>query len=106
MPSGTPPPPITPPDSPQCCFSVVPSTSAAASAIAGLLGIDLTGIDVPVGLSCSPITALGNNWSAESLRLSRHFTQDTSDGMISLICDAPKKEWAALIAINCVPLTA
>jgi hypothetical protein len=51
-----------PPTSNQCCRSVVLSTSTAASAVAGILGLDLTGLDVPVGLSCSPITVGGDNW--------------------------------------------
>ncbi|KAJ7895317.1 hydrophobin 2 [Mycena leptocephala] len=89
MPNGTPPPPVTPPSSPQCCTSVVPSTSSAASAVAALVGLDLTGIDVPVGLSCSPITVGGNNC-----------------GSTSVTCDAPEKEWGGLIAINCIPITA
>ncbi|KAJ7819085.1 hypothetical protein B0H14DRAFT_3876821 [Mycena olivaceomarginata] len=54
IPTGTPPPPVTPPTSPQCCASTVPSSSTAASAVAALLGLDLTGLDVLVGLSCSP----------------------------------------------------
>jgi hypothetical protein len=62
MPNGTPPPPVTPPTSPQCCSSVVPSSSSAASAVAALVGIDLSGLDVPVGLSCTPITVAGDNW--------------------------------------------
>ncbi|KAJ7237867.1 hypothetical protein C8J57DRAFT_1246865 [Mycena rebaudengoi] len=62
IPTGTPPPPITPPTSPQCCSSIVPSTSTAASAVAARLGLNLTGLDVLIGLSCRPITALGNNW--------------------------------------------
>ncbi|KAJ7148368.1 hydrophobin 2 [Mycena filopes] len=82
-------PPVTPPDSPQCCNSVVPSSSAAASAVAAALGLDLTGLDVPVGLSCSPITVAGNNC-----------------GGTSVTCDAPDKEWGGLIAINCIPITA
>ncbi|KAJ7149652.1 fungal hydrophobin [Mycena filopes] len=89
IPNGTPPPPVTPPTSPQCCSSVVPSTSTAASAVAALLGLDLTGLDVPVGLSCSPITVGGNNC-----------------GSTSVTCDAPDKEWGGLIAINCIPITA
>ncbi|KAJ7772378.1 hydrophobin 2 [Mycena metata] len=89
MPGGTPPPPVTTPSSPQCCNSVVPSTSTAASVVAALLGLDLTGIDVPVGLSCSPITVGGNNC-----------------GSTSVVCDAHDKEWGGLIAINCIPITA
>ncbi|KAF8190023.1 hypothetical protein K438DRAFT_1832503 [Mycena galopus ATCC 62051] len=82
-------PPVTTPTSNQCCNSVVPSSSTAASAVAALLGLDLTGLDVPVGLSCSPITALGNNC-----------------GSTSVTCDAPDQEWGGLIAINCIPITA
>ncbi|KAF7336086.1 Hydrophobin 2 [Mycena sanguinolenta] len=81
-------PPVTTPTSDQCCNSVVPSTSSAASAVAALLGLDLTGLDVPIGLSCSPITVGGNNC-----------------GSTSVVCDAPEKEWGGLIAINCIPIT-
>ncbi|KAJ7271481.1 fungal hydrophobin [Mycena rebaudengoi] len=82
------PPATTPQDSPQCCSSVVSSSSTAASAVAALLGLDLTGLDVPVGLSCSPIT-LGNNC-----------------GSTTVNCAAPEKQWGGLIAINCIPITA
>ncbi|KAJ7929723.1 hypothetical protein B0H13DRAFT_2538739 [Mycena leptocephala] len=76
IPTGTPPPPVTPPSSPQCCDRVVPPSDSTASAIAGLLGIDLTGLDsdVPVGLQC-------NNWF---------------DGMCESTifnCDAPLEQW-------------
>nr|GAT55887.1 hydrophobin [Mycena chlorophos] len=87
-PNGTPPPPVTPPTSDQCCASVVSSTSAAASAVAALVGLDLDGLDVPVGLSCSPITVVGNNC-----------------GGTTVTCDAPEAEWNNLIAINCLPIT-
>ncbi|KAJ6457457.1 hypothetical protein C8R47DRAFT_172497 [Mycena vitilis] len=48
----------------------------------------LTGLDVPVGLSCSPITVIGNNC-----------------GSTTVNCDAPENEWGGLIAINCLPIT-
>ncbi|KAJ7663303.1 hypothetical protein DFH06DRAFT_1189943 [Mycena polygramma] len=89
MHNGVPPPPVTPPTSPQCCSSVVPPTSSAASAVAAAIGLDLSGIDVPVGLSCTPITVVGDNC-----------------GGTSVTCDAPEAEWAGLIAINCIPITA
>jgi len=82
-------PPVPSPTSPQCCSSVVSSTSEAASAVAALVGLDFTGIDVPVGLSCSPITVIGNNC-----------------GSTTVTCDAPDVEWGGLIAINCIPITA
>ncbi|KAJ7028325.1 hydrophobin [Mycena alexandri] len=88
IPNGTPPPPVTPPTSPQCCASVVPASNSAASLVAAVLGLDLSGILVDVGLSCSPITVLGNNC-----------------GGTTVTCDAPEKEWGGLIAINCIPIT-
>ncbi|KAF7331540.1 Hydrophobin 2 [Mycena kentingensis (nom. inval.)] len=86
--TGTPPPPPSTPDSPQCCESVVPSTSNAASLVAAVVGLDLTGLNVPVGLSCSPITVGGNNC-----------------GDATVICNAPDEGWGGLIAINCIPIT-
>ncbi|KAJ7830039.1 hypothetical protein B0H13DRAFT_2372227 [Mycena leptocephala] len=58
----------------------------AASAVANLLGLDLTGLDVPVGLSCSP----------SPLRATTDHRH----------CDAPEPEWGrGLMAINCIPIT-
>ncbi|KAJ7670803.1 fungal hydrophobin [Mycena polygramma] len=88
IPGGTPPPPVTPPSSPQCCSSVESTSSSAVSAVAALLGLDLSGLDVPIGLSCSPITVIGNNCGGTTVN-----------------CDAPEKEWGGLIAINCLPIT-
>ncbi|KAJ7837950.1 hypothetical protein B0H13DRAFT_2104409 [Mycena leptocephala] len=59
------------------------------SSVTFILGLDLTGIDVPVGLSCSPIIVEGNNC-----------------GGTTVICDAPEPEWGSLLAINCIPITA
>ncbi|KAJ6617126.1 hypothetical protein B0H10DRAFT_2190214 [Mycena sp. CBHHK59/15] len=73
---------------PQCCSSVVPSSSSAASIVAALLGLDVSSLNVPIGLSCSPITVVGNNC-----------------GSTTVVCDAPKQEWSGLIAINCIPIT-
>ncbi|KAJ7659151.1 hydrophobin 2 [Mycena polygramma] len=81
-------PPVTPPTSNQCCKGVVPSTSSAASAVAALVGLDLTNLAVHIGLSYSPITVIGNNC-----------------GDTSVVCDAPDEEWGGLIAINCIPIT-
>ncbi|KAJ6518298.1 POH2 hydrophobin [Mycena vitilis] len=76
--------------SPQCCNSVQSSNSGSAvlGAITGLLGINLSGLDVPIGLSCSPITVLGNNCGGTTVN-----------------CDTPNESWNGLIAINCLPIT-
>ncbi|KAJ6597565.1 hydrophobin [Mycena vulgaris] len=81
-------PPVTPPNSAQCCNSVQSSDSDAASIVAALLGLDLSGLAVDVGLSCSPITVIGSNC-----------------GGTTVTCDAPEEEWHGLIAINCIPIT-
>ncbi|KAJ7246430.1 hydrophobin 2 [Mycena rebaudengoi] len=81
-------PPVNPPDTDLCCASVVPSSSSAASAVAAGLGLDLSGLDVLVGLSCSPITVLGNNCGG---------TETT--------CAAPPLEFGHLLAINCIIIT-
>ncbi|KAJ7455090.1 hydrophobin 2 [Mycena latifolia] len=91
-------PPVTTPTSPQCCTSVQSSSSSAVSTVAALLGLDLSGLDVPIGLSCSPITVIGNN--CEHSELTR-----AASGGTTVTCDAPEKEWGGLIAINCLPIT-
>ncbi|KAJ7710574.1 hypothetical protein B0H17DRAFT_1324256 [Mycena rosella] len=68
--------------------SVQSSSSSSVAAVAALLGLDLSGLDVPVGLGCSPITVIGNNC-----------------GGTSVTCDAPEQAWGSLIAINCIPIT-
>ncbi|KAJ7659075.1 fungal hydrophobin [Mycena polygramma] len=81
-------PPVTPPTSPQCCTSVQSSSSNIVSTVAALLGLDLSGLDIPIGLGCSPITIIGNNC-----------------GGTTVTCDAPQEAWGSLIAINCLPIT-
>ncbi|KAJ7077534.1 hypothetical protein B0H15DRAFT_561004 [Mycena belliarum] len=81
-------PPTSAPTSKQCCTSVQNSNSSACSAVAALVGLDLSGLNVPVGLGCSPITVVGNNC-----------------GGTEVTCSAPEKQWGSLIAINCIPIT-
>ncbi|KAJ7469683.1 hypothetical protein FB451DRAFT_1400508 [Mycena latifolia] len=79
---------LPPPTSSQCCNSVQSSDGSAVSAVATFLGLDLAGLDVPIGLSCSPTTVVGNNC-----------------GGTTVTCDAPEVEWGGLIAINCIAIT-
>ncbi|ESK92236.1 hydrophobin [Moniliophthora roreri MCA 2997] len=43
----------------QCCNSVQSSSDPATSLLLGLLGVVLQGINVPIGLTCNPITVIG-----------------------------------------------
>ncbi|OCB86232.1 fungal hydrophobin [Sanghuangporus baumii] len=43
----------------QCCDSVQSSSSNAIAALLSILGVVLQGVDVPVGVTCSPITVVG-----------------------------------------------
>ncbi|KAF7351943.1 Hydrophobin 2 [Mycena venus] len=72
------------PRSLQCCNSVGSSNSTAVAAVARLVGLNITGLDVPIGLSCSPITVSGNLCAGSTVT-----------------CNAPKAEWGGLIALNC-----
>ena len=40
----------------QCCQSVQSSSNGAVSVLLGLLGVVLGGVNVPIGLTCSPIS--------------------------------------------------
>ncbi|KAJ7075493.1 fungal hydrophobin [Mycena belliarum] len=76
------------PTSRQCCTSVQDSSSLAVTEVAALLGLSLGGLNVPVGLGCSPITVVGNNCGGQEVT-----------------CSAPKEQYGTLIAINCIPIT-
>ncbi|KAI0330317.1 fungal hydrophobin [Cubamyces sp. BRFM 1775] len=43
----------------QCCNSLESASSAAGSLLLGLLGIIVDGVDVLLGLDCSPISVIG-----------------------------------------------
>ena len=50
----------------QCCNSVQSASSGGlTSTLLGLLGIVLQGVDLPIGLTCNPISIIGiggNSW--------------------------------------------
>ncbi|KAL5527865.1 hypothetical protein ACEPAG_6666 [Sanghuangporus baumii] len=72
----------------QCCNSVQSAGSPAAAGLLGLLGIVIQGLDIPVGLTCDPISVIGLG----SASCSAHpvCCQDNSHG--------------GLISIGCVPV--
>ncbi|KAK7469169.1 hypothetical protein VKT23_003660 [Stygiomarasmius scandens] len=52
----------------QCCNSVQSSSSSSVAGLAGLLGIALQGVNIPIGVTCNPISVIGiggNSCSAQ-----------------------------------------
>ncbi|KAJ7281056.1 hypothetical protein C8J57DRAFT_1220324 [Mycena rebaudengoi] len=78
-------PATSPQNSPQCCNSVFDTSNSIVQGVASILGLDLSGLNVPIGLGCSPLTLIGNNC-----------------GDTTVNCAAPAQQWAGLIAINCL----
>ncbi|KAL5480432.1 hypothetical protein ACEPAI_1702 [Sanghuangporus weigelae] len=72
----------------QCCDSVQPAGSDDASKELGLLGIIAQGLDVPIGLTCTPVTVVGTGSSGCSAN--PVCCEDNSHG--------------GLVAIGCVPV--
>ncbi|KDQ53856.1 hypothetical protein JAAARDRAFT_38816 [Jaapia argillacea MUCL 33604] len=74
----------------QCCNTVETASDPAAAGILALLGIVLQDLTTEVGLTCSPITAIGVG-SGSSCSASPVCCTDNSHG--------------GLISIGCVPVT-
>ncbi|KAJ4470030.1 hydrophobin 2 [Lentinula edodes] len=73
----------------QCCNSIQSSTDPSVAGILSLLGIVIQGVDILVGLTCSPITIIGlenDECSAQAV-----CCEDNSNG--------------GLISIGCLPVT-
>ncbi|KLO15764.1 hydrophobin 2 [Schizopora paradoxa] len=71
-----------------CCDSVQSSSSQSLSSLLGAIGVILQGTNIPIGLDCSPITAVGVSG-----------TSCTTD---PVSCDQIVAN--SLIGINCTPL--
>ncbi|KAF5354821.1 hypothetical protein D9756_005702 [Leucocoprinus leucothites] len=70
----------------QCCNQVQQADSQTANLLSGLLGIALGSLQLPIGLSCSPLDILGvggNSCSAQPACCSGN----TFGGLISLGCN-------------------
>ncbi|KAK0223741.1 fungal hydrophobin-domain-containing protein [Armillaria fumosa] len=72
----------------QCCNSVQDSTSGVVSALLGLLGIHLGGANVPIGLTCSPLSIIGIGGNSCSQQ--------------TVCCE--NNSFNGLIAIGCTPI--
>ncbi|KAJ7793791.1 hypothetical protein B0H14DRAFT_3559109 [Mycena olivaceomarginata] len=106
MPKRHSPAPSHTPTSPQCCASVTSAQDGAASLVTAIFGLDLSGVLVDVGLSCSPINRHREQLVRHPLLFPPHIELiPFHSGGTTVTCDAPEKEWGGLIAINCIPVT-
>ncbi|KLO15763.1 hydrophobin-251 [Schizopora paradoxa] len=71
-----------------CCNSVQSSSSQSITSLLGAIGVVLQGVNVPIGLDCSPITGVGVSGTS--------CTNDPVD------CDQIIA--SALVGINCTPI--
>ncbi|KAJ7231551.1 hypothetical protein C8J57DRAFT_1251102 [Mycena rebaudengoi] len=76
-------PPSQPVSSRQCCNALLPNTAPAVTAISGLLGLDVSGLNVCFGLICTPMP------------------DDTADVGLPIRCANPDIGWGGLFAVNC-----
>ncbi|KAM5545530.1 hypothetical protein V8D89_000568 [Ganoderma adspersum] len=70
----------------QCCNSVQDSSSAAASGILGLLGINLQDVTGLIGLQCSPLNVLGLGGSSACSQQPVCCQNNNVGGLISIGC--------------------
>jgi len=70
----------------QCCNSVESSSSENSSKTLGLLGIVLQGLDIPVGLNCSPISVLGLGSAGSCAAQTVCCDNNNFNGLINLGC--------------------
>ncbi|TDL27147.1 fungal hydrophobin [Rickenella mellea] len=74
----------------QCCNSLTTAGDPAVAQQLGLLGINLQDLNVPIGLTCSPITVIG-------------ISGGSSCNSETVCCDT---EGNGGIAVGCIPVNA
>ncbi|ETW80327.1 hydrophobin-like protein [Heterobasidion irregulare TC 32-1] len=70
----------------QCCNSVQSSSDPVTSLLLGLLGVVLGGIDIPIGIQCTPITVIGVGSGANCVQQPVCCTGNTFNGLVTVGC--------------------
>ncbi|KIJ47879.1 hypothetical protein M422DRAFT_108366, partial [Sphaerobolus stellatus SS14] len=70
----------------QCCNSTESSSGPNAAGLLGLLGIVVQGVDVLVGLGCTPISVLGVGQSANCAQQPVCCENNHFNGLINIGC--------------------
>ncbi|THH11957.1 hypothetical protein EW146_g7871 [Bondarzewia mesenterica] len=70
----------------QCCNTVESASAPSAATLLGLLGIVLQGVDVLVGLTCTPITVIGLGSGADCVQQPVCCENNNFNGLINIGC--------------------
>ncbi|ETW76644.1 fungal hydrophobin [Heterobasidion irregulare TC 32-1] len=70
----------------QCCNTVENADSPSAAALLGLLGVVVQGLDVLVGLTCTPITVIGVGSGANCVQQPVCCENNNFNGLINIGC--------------------
>ncbi|TFK96784.1 hydrophobin, partial [Pterulicium gracile] len=73
----------------QCCQNTQSSSDPQASQLLALLGLNIQDVNVPIGITCSPITGIGAG----------------SAGCSAAPVCCENNDFQGLIAIGCVPIS-
>ncbi|KIJ48516.1 hypothetical protein M422DRAFT_162685 [Sphaerobolus stellatus SS14] len=70
----------------QCCNSVSSASDPSTAALLGLLGAVVQGVDVLVGLGCTPITVIGAGQGANCAQQPVCCTNNSFNGVANIGC--------------------
>ncbi|KIJ38682.1 hypothetical protein M422DRAFT_176174 [Sphaerobolus stellatus SS14] len=70
----------------QCCNTVQSASAPSSALLLGLLGVVLQGVDVLVGLGCTPITVIGVAGGANCAQQPVCCTNNQFNGLINIGC--------------------
>ncbi|KIJ48484.1 hypothetical protein M422DRAFT_247834 [Sphaerobolus stellatus SS14] len=70
----------------QCCNTVESASSPSAATLIGLLGIVVQGVDVLVGLGCTPISVIAISQGANCAQQPVCCTNNNFNGLINVGC--------------------
>jgi len=70
----------------QCCDSATSATDPAAAGVLSLIGVVVQGVDVLVGLGCTPITVIGAGEGANCAQQPVCCENNNFNGLINIGC--------------------
>jgi len=70
----------------QCCNSVQPAGSPAASNLLALVGVVVQDVNVAVGITCTPITVIGGGAAGSCSQQSVCCEDNSFEGVIAIGC--------------------